>query len=179
MALRRLGHECVFACEIDDDLRELYMKNFSMRPEGDIYEVKAKDVPAHDILCAGFPCQPFSKAGSQQGFEYPDQGAVFFKVLEIIKKRKPSFLIFENVPNFEWHDDGGTWERMQVLLDAEDYDVDIHNLSPHHFGIPQIRDRIYIVGSKRSVQGLSEFSWPERIAASPRHIGLMRVNTAG
>ena len=161
LALNRLGYHCVFASEIDDDLRDLYTKNFGMRPEGNIYDVKATDVPDHDILCAGFPCQPFSKAGSQQGFEYPEQGAVCFKVLEIIKKRKPSYLIFENVPNFEWHDGGGTWEKMRNLLEGEGYDVEMHNLSPHHFRIPQIRNRIYIVGAKKDLNGLNDFSWPE------------------
>lgn len=159
LALRKLGHRCVFACEIDTTLRELYLRNFGIEPAGDIYQVGVSDVPAHDILCAGFPCQPFSKAGSQSGLDEYGNGGVIYKILRIAKHHKPRYLILENVPNFERHDNRQTWTRVEGLLRAEGYDVRTRNISPHHFGIPQIRDRIYIVGSLAS---LEDFHWPDQ-----------------
>jgi len=161
LALRRLGHTCVFACEIDKTLRALYEKNFGMQAAGDIYEIRANEVPPHDILCAGFPCQPFSKAGNQSGLVDPKQGGIFFEILRIIHYHKPRYLILENVPNFEKHNGGRTWDRIEGLLRAEGYDVKRKNLSPHHFGILQVRERIYIVACLTS---LDSFVWPE---ASP------------
>ena len=157
LALRKLGHTCVFACEIDETLRELYRCNFEMEAAGDIRKVAEADVPPHDILCAGFPCQPFSKAGSQSGLDDPEQGTLFFEILRIIHHRKPRYLILENVPNFEKHNDGKTWDEIEQLLRSEGYDVTREKLSPHYYGIPQIRERIYIVGSLASLNG---FAWP-------------------
>ena len=93
IALRSLGHECVFACEIDKDLRETYKKNFEMLPFGDLKILQAKDIPEHDILCAGFPCQPFSKAGDQKGTNCPKWGDLFADhVIPIIKAHKPKYV---------------------------------------------------------------------------------------
>lgn len=153
IALQKLGHHCVFACEIDDTLREVYKLNFGMEPIGDIRGVADADVPHHDILCAGFPCQPFSKAGSQHGLKHPELGTLFFEILRIIRYHKPKFLILENVPNFEKHDRGKTWDRMERLLRLEGYDIRQKKLSPHYYGIPQIRERIYIVGSLEPLDG--------------------------
>lgn len=158
LALRRLGHTCVFACEVDEPLRALYEKNFCIQAAGDIRKIAADQIPDHDILCAGFPCQPFSKAGSQEGLEDPDYGGLFFDILRIVQHHRPRYLILENVPNFERHNGGETWERMGGLLRVEGYDVRLEKLSPHHFGIPQIRERIYIVASLVSLDG---FEWPE------------------
>ena len=84
LALRRLGHNCVFACEIEQGLRQLYQTNFGIMPRGDIRTIPVADIPNHDILCAGFPCQPFSKAGDQQGLAHPKWGDLFGYVLQII-----------------------------------------------------------------------------------------------
>lgn len=157
LALTDLGHACVFACEIDEGLRDLYEKNFGLKPEGDIRNVEVDKIPAHDILCAGFPCQPFSKAGDQQGLSCPRWGDLFDYVLEILRQHQPKYFILENVPNLARHDKGETWIKMKRRLKRLGYNVDDHRLSPHHFGIPQIRERIYIVGSKSGVNGLS---WP-------------------
>ncbi|MEX0763312.1 MAG: DNA (cytosine-5-)-methyltransferase [Dehalococcoidia bacterium] len=161
LALRELGHSCVFASEMDEELRNVYERNFSMRPAGDIREVDEKDVPEHDILCAGFPCQPFSKAGSQDGFGNPELGRLYQDILRIIEYRRPRYVMLENVPNLERHDSGKSWKRIQSLLNTLGYDVRLKKLSPHHFGIPQIRERIYIVGSQLP---LKNFSWPEPIS---------------
>lgn len=163
LALRRLGHTCVFACEVDEPLRALYEKNFCIQAAGDIRKIAADQIPDHDILCAGFPCQPFSKAGSQEGLEDPDYGGLFFDILRIVQHHRPRYLILENVPNFERHNGGETWERMRGLLRVEGYDVRQETLSPHHFGIPQIRERIYIVGCLAS---LDDFEWPTPCSTS-------------
>jgi DNA (cytosine-5)-methyltransferase 1 len=160
IALRSLGHTCIFASESDPILRDLYKKNFNIYPEGDIRVISEKDIPAHDILCAGFPCQPFSKAGNQQGVRCPRWGDLYEKhVLRIIKAHKPKYVLLENVPNLGRHNNGKTWEQMQQWLVDFGYDVAAKTLSPHHFGIPQIRERMFIVGSHG---GLGKFKWPER-----------------
>lgn len=158
IALRRLGHDCVFASEIDTTLQALYAENFGIPARGDIREVNLADIPKHDILCAGFPCQPFSKAGAQKGLDCPRYGSLFDNVVEILNTRRPEFILLENVPNLARHQGGKTWEQMRSRLTQAGYDIDEHRLSPHQFGIPQIRERIYIVGRR---SGLGEFRWPE------------------
>ena len=159
-ALQRLGHECVFASEIDVKLQDLYHANFGIRPFADIRQCW-EDVPSHDILCAGFPCQPFSKAGSQLGFECPESGDLFEYILRIIDRHTPRFLIFENVPNILRHADGETWARIRDSLIARDYSVAFKELSPHLIGVPQIRYRAFIVAWKGSPK---DFDWPEFIS---------------
>ena len=159
LALKNLGHECVFASEIDETLRSTYYENFGMRPSGDIREVAVESIPRHDILCAGFPCQPFSKARDYSGPEDPELSELYLQILRVIQHHHPKFLILENVPNFEKHEDGQTWERVKDLLRREGYSVSLAKLSPHEFDTPQIRQRIYIVGSLSS---LGEFQWPKK-----------------
>lgn len=148
------------AAEWKEPLRDLYERNFGLRPEGDITLVEAGSVPDHDVLTAGFPCQPFSKAGEQLGFECTKQGGLFFNVEKILRMKKPAFFILENVPNLLKHDDGKTWKKIQSKLGAKGlgYDVRAARLSPHNFGIPQIRERVYIVGS---LKPLTKFEWPK------------------
>lgn len=167
LALQRLGGTCVYAAEWQEHLRDLYEVNFGLRPEGDITLISPKDVPSHDVLTAGFPCQPFSKAGDQLGFECTKQGNLFFNVEAILKEKMPRFFILENVPNLLKHDDGRTWEKIQEKLglgpDGLGYHIRAEKLSPHNFGIPQIRERVYIVGS---TEPLTSFQWPEMIDAT-------------
>jgi DNA (cytosine-5)-methyltransferase 1 len=159
LALDRLGGKCVFAAEWKPHLRDLYEHNFGLLPAGDITRVRPKDVPDHDVLTAGFPCQPFSKAGEQLGFECTAQGSLFFNVAAILKQKKPSYFILENVPNLLKHDGGKTWEKIQRILVRDlGYTIRAEQFSPHNFGIPQIRERVYILGSLRP---LDEFCWPE------------------
>lgn len=147
LALKRLGHECVFACEIDDGLNSVYEENFGIKPAKNIREVDILEIPPHDILCAGFPCQPFSKAGSQLGFSCPRWGDLFDHILRILAHHKPHFIILENVPNLEKHDEGRTWQKIQADLEKLGYNLRNKQYSPHQFGIPQIRERLFIVGS--------------------------------
>ncbi len=155
-ALHRLGHQCVFASELDPNLADLYERNFGVKPHGDIRQ-SYKQVPKHDILCAGFPCQPFSKAGEQRGFDCPQWGDLFDFVLLILERHRPRFLIIENVPNIMRHDGGQTWDRVRQRLKHAGYDIDSTLLSPHMFGIPQLRERAIIVGARG---GLDAFAWP-------------------
>ena len=159
LALKNLGHRCVFASEIDETLRTTYYKNFGIRASGDIREVAVESIPRHDILCAGFPCQPFSKARDHSEPGDQELSELYLQILPVIRHHHPQFLILENVPNFERHEDGQTWERVQELLRGEGYSVRLAKLSPHEFDIPQIRQRIYIVGSLSS---LSQFRWPTK-----------------
>ncbi len=156
LALSNLGHECVFASELSSELRDLYEKNFALTPHGDIRD-EWVHVPAHDVLCAGFPCQPFSKAGGQLGFECPSSGDMFDYVLKIIDQHNPKYLLLENVPNIFKHNKGATWKRIVTELEARNYGVDSHMVSPDMFGVPQKRKRAIIVGQKK---GLSTFAWP-------------------
>lgn len=163
MALRELGGEAVFAAEWDPNLNTLYKENFGIEAWGDISqltgsEVIAKSIPDHDVLTAGFPCQPFSKAGEQLGFEHTLQGQLFFKVFEILREKRPRRFILENVPNILRHRGGTTKDTIvRMLEDDLGYSVAIHRFSPHQFGIPQIRERAYFVGS---LDGLDDFEWP-------------------
>ena len=158
VALEKLGGRCVFAAEWQPHLQDLYFENFGIRPQGDIREVTPDSVPDHDVLCAGFPCQPFSKAGEQLGFECTRQGDLFFNVATIIEAKTPSYFILENVPNLLQHDGGKTFDRIKNILIELGYQVDARRFSPHQFGIPQIRERVYIVGART---GLASFAWPE------------------
>lgn len=156
-ALSRLGHQVVFASEIDPDLANLYEQNFGIKPHGDIRETH-DIIPDHEILCAGFPCQPFSKAGDQKGFDCPLWGDLFDYTIKILNRHKPKYIMFENVPNLLRHNGGKTWERVEHRLIDAGYEIDSALLSPHLYGIPQIRKRAIIVGSR---VGLDNFTWPE------------------
>ena len=158
-ALGKVGGECVFASEINSDLAELYKKNFGITPSGDIREIDISSIPDHDILCAGFPCQPFSKAGKQEGLSCPQWGDLIDYVIQILKTKEPRFFIIENVPNLVKHNHGKTREKIINRLEKVGYDVDFSLLSPHMFGIPQKRSRAFIIGDR---EGLNGFLWPQK-----------------
>lgn len=157
MAAHTLGGECVFASEINPALQQNYEKNFGILPFGDINAVISSEIPDHDLLCAGFPCQPFSKAGSQRGWKDAVRGTLFFKIAEIIEKKRPEYIILENVSNFINHDAGNTYFQVIETLKELNYDTASAKLSPHNYGIPQHRERMYIVACK---SGLKDFNWP-------------------
>jgi DNA (cytosine-5)-methyltransferase 1 len=160
LALKDLGHECVFASEINEDLRALYKINHGISCEGDINAVDVKKIPKHDIICAGFPCQPFSKAGKQNGLGDENNGNFFNRILEISDYHIPEYIFLENVPNLKSHDDGNTWEYIYDKLSVK-YDVKEEIISPHKFGIPQHRSRIYIVCRLKNKGGLKDFEFPK------------------
>lgn len=146
VALKRLGHECVFASEINKELAQLYEENFGIKKAySDIKQVHEASIPPHNIMCAGFPCQPFSKAGKQLGMA--DTRGNFIEDFDrILKYHTPKYFILENVPNLRKHDREKSWKILKETLENCGYKVNYAILSPHEFGIPQIRSRIYIVG---------------------------------
>ena len=169
VALERLGHECVFASEINSQLQEVYNRNFPVGPliYGDI-RLSKQHIPPHDLLCAGFPCQPFSKSGAQAGLSDHTTGTLFHEIVEILEKHKPAYVILENVGNFERHDGGRTWRIVKSSLENLDYEVlgteHITSggeglLSPHHLGRPHHRERFFAVAS---LQGLPTNPFPPR-----------------
>lgn len=157
IALTNQGHECVFASEINAELKDLYELNYGIQPHGDITRIDIETIPNHDILCAGFPCQPFSKAGRQIGMQ-EDRGQLINTVIEILRHHRPSFFILENVRNLEKHDKGATWNYIRDSIADLGYVIDKRIISPHHIRIPQHRERIFIVGS---LIGLDHFRWFE------------------
>lgn len=157
LAARQLGGECVFASEINPKLQSVYKDNFGLEPAGDIKKIDPKDVPSHDLLCAGFPCQPFSKAGDQMGWKDAVRGTVFFNMVEVLRHHQPKFILLENVAHFVKHDEGNTYAKVKESLESLGYEVRHAQLSPHKFGVPQIRERMYMVGC---LGGLNGFEWP-------------------
>ena len=161
IALERLGHECVFACELDPELQRLYGRNFPDGPKihGDI-RVSKQYVPPHDVLCAGFPCQPFSKSGTQAGLNDETSGTLFHEILDILNRHRPAYVLLENVGNFERHDEGRTWRIVKSSLGSLGYKVlaTEHKasggdglLSPHHLGYPHHRERFFAAASHTGV----------------------------
>jgi DNA (cytosine-5)-methyltransferase 1 len=158
-ALSQLGHECVFASEKKEPLAQLYELNYGIVPNRNIRDINPIDIPNHDILCAGFPCQPFSKAGNQQGLDDETNGSFFDIIVEILRHKSPSYFILENVRNIETHNDFKTWTYISEKLEELGYHIDKNVMSPHQFNIPQHRERLFIVGSLRP---LENFVWPQK-----------------
>ena len=165
-ALEKLGHECVWASEYNLNLRDLYKKNFPNTPiEGDIFKVDLNEIPRHDLICGGFPCQPFSRAGKMLGFGDLKKGNHFFKILEIIDSKKnkaPQYIILENVETILKHNKGETFRFIENELKKRGYDIDKKILSPHEFNIPHHRRRLFIVGARNDMGGLKNFNFPEK-----------------
>jgi DNA (cytosine-5)-methyltransferase 1 len=166
-ALSSLGHKGVWASEFNIHLRELYTKNFPGTPiEGDIFQVDIENIPDHDIICGGFPCQPFSRAGYMKGFADESKGNHFFKILEIIdskikKNTPPKYIFLENVETLLKHDNKNTFSIIKSSLEERGYEISYKIISPHEFNVPQHRRRIYIVGILKCHGGLNEFNFPE------------------
>jgi DNA (cytosine-5)-methyltransferase 1 len=152
IALSKLGGECVFASDIDPDCRTIYKANFGVEPVGDITKVHEKDIPAHDVLCAGFPCQAFSKAGKRGGMN-DSRGTLFFDIVRIVKQHRPSYLMLENVRNLIGHDNGNTWRVVKENLQELGYVFPEEPIifSPHLLGIPQFRERVFILCQRKNI----------------------------
>lgn len=158
LALNSFGAECVFASDIDANARKVYQKNFGMEPKGDITKIQNKDIPAHDILCAGFPCQPFSISGNQNGFDDP-RGKLFYQIIRIARYHKPKVLLLENVKNLRTHNNSHTINEIKKQLTQIGYEVFEDVLVASNFGVPQARERLYIVAIKKSLK-IKEFNFP-------------------
>jgi len=158
-ALESLGGNCVFACDIDKNCRETYAANYGLMPAEDITKIAAEDIPAHDVLCAGFPCQAFSKAGQRLGFKDQTKGTLFFDVLRILRHHRPPYALLENVRNLASHDNGRTWCVIHSSLREAGYNL-LPNpviFSPHYLGIPQHRERVFIMCVREDVGSVPPF----------------------
>jgi len=160
-AMVSLGGKCVFASDIDSDCRKTYEANYGIKPAGDITKIKASEIPAHDVLCAGFPCQAFSKAGKRLGFEDETKGTLFFDICRILEYHKPKFALLENVRNLASHDHGNTWRVIHEKLKKIGYNLlpDPVIFSPHYIGIPQHRERVYIMCVRKDIGDIKPFSF--------------------
>lgn len=145
---QKLGGKCVFSSEIDKFAVKTYEANWGETPSGDITQIEAKDIPAFDILLAGFPCQAFSIAGKRKGFD-DTRGTMFFEVERILEYHKPKCFMLENVKGLLSHDKGNTFRVMKDILEKKlDYKIYYKVLNAKDFGVPQNRERIIIVGFK-------------------------------
>ena len=154
-ALKNINGECVFACDIDEKCRNSYEENYGIKPQSDITKINIDEITSFDILCAGFPCQPFSKAGFQKGF-HDGRGNLFFNICDIVKNHKPKYLLLENVRNLSSHDDGNTWKVIYENIDTMGYytykmPVILNVL---HFNVPQNRERVIIMCKRKDLGDL-------------------------
>lgn len=146
-----LGCECVFSSEIDSHAQQMYHANFDELPHGDITKIDENEIPNHDILLAGFPCQPFSIAGGKKGFE-DTRGTLFFDIARILKAKKPKVVVLENVKHFKNHDGGKTLRVILNTLNELGYSANWEILNAKDFGVAQNRERTIIVGSLNGVK---------------------------
>lgn len=160
LAFQNEGGYCRFTSEWDKFAAKTYRVNFGEEPHGDITQIDEKDIPDHNILLAGFPCQAFSQAGLKQGFE-DTRGTLFFDVARIIAEKRPDAFLLENVKNLKGHDKGRTFAKIKETLEALDYTFDAKVLRAADFGVPQNRERIFMVGfNKRKGGELVPFKFP-------------------
>lgn len=158
-AAESLGGKCVFASEIDNDAKKAYEANYGLRPSGDITQIPADEIPDHDILLAGFPCQPFSIIGNRLGFD-DIRGTLFFDIARILEEKKPKMFMLENVKQLSTHNKGHTLSTILSKLNILGYKTYWKVLNALDYGLPQKRERTIIVGFRdHSVQ----FVFPEKI----------------
>jgi DNA (cytosine-5)-methyltransferase 1 len=158
-ALESFGAQCLFSSEIDKHARAVYKENHGDMPHGDITNIDEKMIPKHTILCGGFPCQAFSISGKQKGFE-DTRGTLFFEIARIVKLHTPKLLLLENVRNFIRHDNGKTLQTVIDILNNLGYKVFYELLNASHFGVPQSRQRVYIVAFHHSLK-VNSFDFPK------------------
>lgn len=157
-ALESLGCKCVFSSEWDKYCQESYNLNFNDIPYGDITQIDEKEIPSFDILCGGFPCQPFSVSGKQRGFS-DTRGILFFDIARIVAYHKPKVILLENVKNLKAHNDGATFEVISNTLNELNYNIYYQVLNAKNFGLPQNRERIAIVCIRKDIDS-GKFKFP-------------------
>ncbi|NLL72965.1 MAG: DNA cytosine methyltransferase, partial [Clostridiales bacterium] len=161
IALESFGARCVYSSEWDSHVRQVYIDNFGDIPDGDITKVDESSIPDHDILCAGFPCQAFSISGKQHGFE-DSRGTLFFDVARIVRAKRPKVVFMENVKNFASHDNGKTLSIVKLIMEELGYTFYQKVLNAVDYGIPQNRERIYMVCFRNDLN-IKDFNFPKRI----------------
>ncbi len=146
LGMEQVGFECIMSCDINKECQKNYFVNFNEQPLGDIKEISEDDVPYHTVLCAGFPCQPFSISGKQKGFK-DTRGTLFFDICRIVNKKRSPVVFLENVKHLVHHDKGNTLKTILSKLEELGYNVSWKILNGLDFGVPQNRERIIIIGS--------------------------------
>jgi DNA (cytosine-5)-methyltransferase 1 len=155
IAADKLGWACVFSCDIDPDAQKTYQANFGDLPFGDIRKLDSDEVPDHDVLFAGFPCQPFSIIGDRKGFS-DTRGTLFFEIARILEAKRPMAFVLENVKQLVGHNGGRTLKRILETLKELGYSTDFKVFNALDFGLPQKRERVFIVGIREQIT----FQWP-------------------
>lgn len=161
IALESFGAQRVFSCDIDKSAIKTYFENFGETPAGDIKKISAKDIPDHDILCAGFPCQSFSISGKMQAFDDP-RGALFFDIVRIAAEKKPKLLLLENVKHLARMQKGKVLKDIVEILEGINYTVFYEILNAANFGLPQQRERIFFVGVNNDFKLVKKFNFPQQ-----------------
>jgi DNA (cytosine-5)-methyltransferase 1 len=149
-ALKQHGCECVMACDIDKNCRHTYKENYNIECESDVKKIDIDAIPDFDILCGGFPCQSFSNAGNKQTFN-DERGLLFDEIIKIAVKKTPKYMFLENVKHILKVDDGNVFKYIMDKLDATNYNVKVYQISPHSFGIPQQRERVYFACIRKDI----------------------------
>lgn len=162
-SFEKSGCKCVFSSEIDEACQKVYEKNYGDKPKGDITKIVPRDIPDFDILCAGFPCQPFSICGKKMGFE-DTRGTLFFEICKIIEVKKPKVVLLENVKHLTKHDSGRTFKTIIAALEELGYNVSYKVLNSKDFGVDQSRERIIIIGTKEGKFDFDDLITTDEIA---------------
>lgn len=160
LAMESCGAKCLFSSEIDSIAAQVYRENYGDLAAGDITKVPESSIPYHDILCAGFPCQPFSISGKQMGFD-DTRGSLFFDIARIVKAKRPRVVLLENVKNFIRHNKGNTLALVKITMEELGYSFFYKVLNSTEYNIPQYRERVYIVCFRRDIE-VDKFSFPEK-----------------
>lgn len=164
LGFESVGGHCVFSSEFDEDACTTYEANFGEHPSGDITKIEAKDIPEFDVLLGGFPCQAFSIIGKKEGFANETCGTLFFDVERILTEKRPPAFMLENVRNLTAHDNGNTFKTIKKHLEALGYNVYAKVLNALDYGVPQKRERIFIVGFLNDVK----FKFPDPVPVEER-----------
>ena len=172
IAAAELGHKVVFACDIDEQAQKAYQHNFGLAPMGDITEIDAADIPDHDLLFAGFPCQPFSIIGQRNGFADP-RGELFFEIERIARSKRPRGIVLENVKQLATAQNGAAIKRILTALQDLGYATDYKVLNALDFGLPQKRERVIIAAA---LTPFRKFPWPKSNAPMTPLAALLERN---
>jgi len=171
IGFENFGAECIFTSEWDKSAQKTYQANFEEFPNGDITKIKPEEIPSFDSLLAGFPCQPFSQAGKKLGLA-DTRGTLFFDIAKIVEYHRPSVIFLENVKRFKSHDGGKTFETIKNILEGLGYEIHAKVLNAKDFGVPQNRERIYIIG----FLGKTNFTFPTPIKKKTRLGDILEKN---
>jgi DNA (cytosine-5)-methyltransferase 1 len=156
-SFRKLGWECVMSCDIDDTARKTYKSNYDLLPLGDITKIDPEKIHKYDILCAGFPCQPFSQCGKQKGFD-DSRGNLFFHIMKFVEFHRPKIIILENVQGLISHNNGKTFETIKNNIQNENYSITYKVLKCSDYGLPQMRKRLFIIGVRNDIDSVKNIN---------------------